>query len=452
MMDCIVVRKFIIHFLETLNENLPPPDLPPPEFAVKTELPDSRSRVRAVLGALFLTLALTACGGGGGGSINMAPSGLLDLSPATTGYAAGAMAKVADARPRAGSVTQSSNAINNVTQDRVSVTATYGATRNSYSVQNGSDWSITTADGNPVSIPIRDSSSPFKGSELYKRTNGGTLYVDVYSDIEAPETRQTDGGSDGARSVPLGTTILSSGTNITVGGGITGDGLSGSLNGESGRFTCSGGCQVRSGITTAGTWTFTPARPPGGTTTSTPDTDYLAGGVWLFIPDNATSVDDVESGAFADGSDLFRQSNLTALTGTADYNGAFAGLYADKSEGEINYIDGAVNLTADFGGASDLGTIRGRATDIHSDDYGRLSGSITLGQANIGSSNSGFFEGRLNGAVEGIDYNGRWGGQFAGNGEPNGEPGSVGGTFGGRSTDGNVSFVGAYVGYHEDRR
>ena len=93
--------------------------------------------------------------------------------------------------------------------------------------------------------------------------------------------------------------------------------------------------------------------------------------------------------------------------------------------------------------------IGGSVTGIEVDAE-RLSGSVTLGTANIGSSNSGFFEGRLNGTVEGIDYSGRWGGQFFGNSETDGTaPGSVGGTLGATSDDRNNSFVGVFGAYKQ---
>jgi len=176
---------------------------------------------------------------------------------------------------------------------------------------------------------------------------------------------------------------------------------------------------------------------------SNPDTDYLAGGVWLFVPDNATSADDVVFGAFGDGSDPFRQSNLMALQGTARYVGLATGVYIDRSEDEGGYWDGNVTLTADFGGRSDLGSIGGSVTGISLEGE-RASGSVGLGRANICSSNSGFFEGQLNGNVNGVGLTGRWGGQFFGNSEPDGKPGSVGGTAGGRSDDRSVSFVGVF--------
>lgn len=424
-----------------------------------------------------------------------------DLNPTNAGYAATAARRVADARPRSGSVTQSSNVNNGITVDRVTVTAQYGDTENSYSIRNGSSWSIEGS-----------------GHALEKRTNGGTLYVNVGSYFEPLETPVAPVGNDGTQDVPPGTRVYSGNVNITS---RSVSGLSGSLDGVQGTFACTGGgCAVSGGLITGGMWTFTPDQPPsavnvpgvsgvvftgtfdpnrtpgtyngqtgffrcvslstgcaqqttngrltglegewifvpsaGGTpnTPNTLDTDYLASGIWLFVPDNATSADDVVFGAFADGSDPFMQSNLMALQGTARYDGEAGGVYSAKSSSgtELGYWLGDLVLTADFGDQSNLGTISGSVTDIKvsgsvanlnvGDE--RYSGSLSLGAAPIGSSNSGFFEGLVSGAVEGSAYAGRWGGQFFGNGEADGKPGYVGGTLGGRSTDDTVNFVGVF--------
>ena len=419
--------------------------------------------------AASVATALSGCGGGGstrpqaGGGSMVPPSAgtgteFADLNPTNAGYAATAAGRVADTQPRSGSVTQSSNSINGVTADRVTVTAEYGATRNSYSVRNGSSWTIGTSDGNPQSIP--GTTAPFKGSELIKSVNGGTLYVDVYSDIEANTTRQvpTSGGTPvRLEDIPLGSTVggmTQAEWNARMG--------SGTLNGVAGTFSCdrAGGGRCPSFGGTAfdpsGTdWIFT---PHGSTRTeTTPDTDYLAGGVWLFVPDGATSADDIVLGAFADGSNPFRQSNLMALQGTARYDGKAAGIYSQKLNSgseptEIGYLDADVSLTASFGGRNDLGTINGSLNNFMVDGE-PFEGSLVLGTANIGSSNSGFFRGSVadDGASDSREFTGQWGGQFFGNGEADGRPNSVAGTFGARSTaipevvgGGEISIVGAF--------
>ncbi len=410
-----------------------------------------------------IAVFLAGCGGGGSsgtGSMteDMTPptagseTDFASLSPTNAGYAATAASRAADARPRSGSVTQSSNVNNGITADRVSVTASHGTSRNSYSISNGSLWSISTSDGNPVAI---DASDPWDGQELHKRTNGGTLYVDVLSDIEAPQ-RTTTAGTP--QTVTASDRISHSG-NVSFGDVLRGNGR-GSLDGVPGTFSCAGSCDwdidgtynpatnISSGtVNSISGVTFT---PDSGIVHTGPDTDYLAGGVWLFVPDNATSADDVVLGAFADGNDPFRQSNLLALQGTARYVGGAVGVYTYASEGEAGagYWNGDVTLEADFGGRSDLGSIGGSVTGIESDGE-LVSGSLSLGRASIGSSNSGFFEGLLSGNVNGLGFTGRWGGQFFGNSEADGKPGSVGGTAAGRSADRSVSFVGAFAGYKQ---
>ena len=185
---------------------------------------------------------------------------------------------------------------------------------------------------------------------------------------------------------------------------------------------------------------YTDITPPETQQGGGPDTDYLVGGIWLFVPGDASSVADYAFGAFSDGSDPFRQNNLTALQGTARYEGNAIGVATDTTdEVPVNTIGGDVVLTADFGGAGALGTIGGSITNLYDDEP--LTGSLNLGAANIGSSHN--FIGEVSGSVESRSYTGNWSGQFFGNGETGGMPGSVAGTLSGQSTDGIVNFVGA---------
>ena len=182
----------------------------------------------------------------------------------------------------------------------------------------------------------------------------------------------------------------------------------------------------------------------------TADTDYLAGGVWLFVPDDTTSTADYVFGAFVDGNDPFSQSNITALQGTATYEGGATGVYSEKTAEStaIGYFDGDVELTANFGGTSDLGTISGSITNFEVDGESEVR-TLNLGTANIGAQDSGFFKGSVTGSDAERMYEGNWGGQFFGSSESDGRPGSVGGTFGGHSTDDAVNFVGAFGAYKQ---
>ena len=246
-----------------------------------------KSSLILVVGA-SVALALSGCGGGssGGGTRPTTDGGVMNptmtppatrtqtlLDPVTAANTANAMGRAAEAQPRAGSVTQSSNVdSSNITTDQVDITAEYGSGGPSFSVDNGTAWSIGMSDGNPNRIS--GTTPPGQGVELRKRITGGTLYVDAYTDIEAPETHQIGGGDDGTQDVPLGTMILSSGVTISAGGNISG--YSGTLGGEPGTFNCdgsaSGGCGVSNGSTTRGEWTFAPNRPPGAVGVSSSDT------------------------------------------------------------------------------------------------------------------------------------------------------------------------------------
>ena len=408
---------------------------------------------------MITTMALAGCGGGGGGGSSMTGGGSmpsvsvfddLNVTQEVADNVVAAIGRAAEATPRAGSVTQSSNVDSSgVTTDQVDVTAEYGASVPRFSVSNGTEWSIGMGEGNPS--PISDTTSPWKGAELSKRVNGGTVYVDAYTDIEAPTTQQESSTVGGVGS------IVSPGQSIRYEGGgnsftfmVRQDGF-GCLGGS----ICAGqGINANDFSATKnpdGNWEIlalpSGAMPVSGgaQTVTVPDTDYLSGGVWLVVPNDATSADDYVFGAFVDGNDPFDQANLVALQGTATYEGGATGVYSGKTAEStaIGYFDGDVELTANFGGASALGTISGAITNFVVD--GELdTGRLNLGTAAIGSQNSGFFEGAVSGSDEERTYVGNWGGQFFGNGESDGKPGSVGGTFGGRSTDDAISFVGVF--------
>ena len=383
-------------------------------------------------------------GGGGGGGGSTPPTQSLDELMAAN--AANSMRQAAGARPNPGSVTQSSNVNNGITTDRVEVTAEYGENQHRLEVRNGTSWSIGTSQ-------IPDTDDPWWGAYLEQRIRGGTLYVDVYSDIDAPTVTTIDGTTKRLDEIPDGTPLTVSLDTLNARYG------SGTLDGVSGTFHCdraSGGfCPVRyivsggvAGTSFDGTdWMFTPDTS---TTTKSPDTDYLAGGIWLFVPDNRLSAGDYVFGVFGDGSDPFEQGNLAALTGAATYEGDAIGFYSEKTNGntDIGEFEGDVMLTANFGSSSELGDISGSITDFVVDDVSHT-GTLNLGTADIGSGNNGFFEGVVTGSDGDHSYGGMWGGQFFGNGESDGKPGSVGGTFGGSSEDDSVNFVGIFGAFKQ---
>ncbi len=156
-----------------------------------------------------------------------------------------------------------------------------------------------------------------------------------------------------------------------------------------------------------GPWTFTPYSGQTLTLAVTEDdTDYLVGGVWVYIPENGGG--DLEVGAFADGA-----LTLTNLpnTGTATYTGNAYGirLIADTSSN----FSADVRLEADF--TNSTSTISGMLTGSD------LPSALTLGSSDING--DGFFNDGTT-SMEG-GYTGKWGGQFYGDGAS-----SAAGTFG----------------------
>ena len=189
---------------------------------------------------------------------------------------------------------------------------------------------------------------------------------------------------------------------------------------------------------------FTPNTGPG----TVQDADYLAGGIWVRVPADATSVADYEFGAFVDGNDPFTQDNLAGLTGTATYSGEATAVYSVVSTGRNYFPDATASLTANFGDGAALGTIEGRIHDFTGD--GPASDSydgvvVDLGSAAIGDADSGFFTGDVTTTGTDSPFTGKWGGQFYGNGAAATDPpGSVAGTFGAATADGGESFVGVF--------
>ena len=182
---------------------------------------------------------------------------------------------------------------------------------------------------------------------------------------------------------------------------------------------------------------------------SAADTDYLVGGVWLYVPDEATPTPVI--GAFLDGPDtnLTPAAYLTAEKADATYEGDATGLYlgTDGEETFFGEFVADVELTLDFGTSP---TVSGMVSNVNEIDFARdvrtpIAGNptLTLGPASVANAApGGFFSGDTSGSdTSGIRYTGKWGGQFYGD-----EAQKVGGTFGGRSdtnADG-VSFVGTF--------
>ena len=136
---------------------------------------------------------------------------------------------------------------------------------------------------------------------------------------------------------------------------------------------------------------------------SSADTDYLVWGVWAEVPDNAATHEDIVHGAFASGSDRLRQDNLEPLTGTMRYQGDATGMYFEPTEQPLGSysFEAHVTLEATFDDSGALGTIHGTIgsfrfqTDSRGTRQSRPQTMVTLERADIGGTDSGFFEGSV---------------------------------------------------------
>ena len=176
-----------------------------------------------------------------------------------------------------------------------------------------------------------------------------------------------------------------------------------------------------------------------------PPSDHVAGGIWVYVPDSATNVDDFVFGAFVDGNDPFKQSELSALTGVVTYEGEgdVTLVYSDANlAARRNYFpEASVTLMVDFDNETVSGTIH--SFDADGEPVNLNMAELTLEEANIGDSDSGFFSGDTRGTTpKGVNGEGKWGGQFFGNGD--GAPKGVAGTFGFTTSNGEESVLGVF--------
>ena len=179
------------------------------------------------------------------------------------------------------------------------------------------------------------------------------------------------------------------------------------------------------------------------------DTDYLAGGVWLYVPGTVDPCDGGphcnvhQAGAFANGNDPFDGQAMDTLAGSATYEGKAVGVYSGS--GRVAYFEGKARLTADFGSNTDFGSLQGEIFDITGKGGASFSGVpvVTLEQTSL-FGNSASFSGDATHNDGGSDYTGEWGGHFYGNNRNDGIPGSAAGTFGVSNGDGSKSYLGAF--------
>ena len=330
--------------------------------------------------AALLAIALVASGCGGGGSSSLIPGGRLSPN-ANIGEARVAAAQ---AEPKSGSVTQSSDTEGGVTRDVVKVTiAGADPTKPRVTATYNGVEVVDTADATERSGVSGVLGEP--GKQYFERvTYEGTQGVEFYRGLQ-------EGDLAG---VPAGDIWVDAYTDF--------------------------------------------GSDPDGDGAAVGETDWLAGGIWVYIPAGGTAAD-YEFGAFADGADPLTGTQLSGISGTASYLGAATGVY---HEGNRNYFfDAGVTLGADFSNDTISGSVHTFTLDGQA-----VAGSpvLTLGSASFASGN--FFKGGTSMTYDGASYSGKWGGQFY-NFTSN-QAGAAGGTFGAASGNGD-SLVGVFGSYKQ---
>lgn len=173
------------------------------------------------------------------------------------------------------------------------------------------------------------------------------------------------------------------------------------------------------------------------------DTDYVAGGVWLYVPDDIEA-NSPAFGAFVDGHGTF--TDFSRLSGSATYRGEMLGLYSVKHADDslsFSTLSGEAQLTADFDAGNPR--ISGTFTNIQTNngEIEQRAGSINLNDA---MSDGHSFSGTLDGTIDGIDISGHWGGKFYQNNDD--QPSWVAGTAGGGGDDASgqeINFSAMYM-------
>ena len=328
---------------------------------------------------LFPLLSLVACGGGGGGS---GGGNTPSLTPPTPEEVAATAVRAANAIPNEGSVTQSSR------------TGTVGRVAD-VTLDQVEVTDVVAVAGNSNSIEFTVTNKA-TGRSWHMVTHDSVAFPDMRPDAPATTRHEEETDRRTYRRVARGERVDGSAVIVEV-------------------FS-----DVAAG-----------------------DDDYLAGGMWLFLPNDDLasgnpSLDDfVEIGAFADGTNPTTKTQFNAITKqSARYTGGTAGLYhTTRGPSDVGSFYGDVELTATFGNTV---TVKGEVSNILLEDFDRNSdgsdplsgGTIELRMTDVDTESTideNFFTGATRGQGSPVAnaLTGSWGGQFYG-----ADADKIGGTFG----------------------
>ena len=413
--------------------------------------------------AAALTIGLAACDGGSGSSGPKTPTADEIAAAAAEAVALVAALEAAKAAAADGSfdddahmVAPSVEAANDGAT--VTITVSEGGTPRGGSARSGD---FAEEEEGPAAI------AGWTGARFGRGTAGE--YLVVYTDVGAPEAmaftpenlnrlREVSGltgeaipetGLDVvAAYLPLiGSTSLAAASpngSVTYGAGGTAaeEGLSftGTFAGGTGSYSCTGAkCSVTlddrgMAMAMGGDWTFAPGS---GAMVNVPDYAHLQFGWWLNAGDDGSYGFQTFAGSTGYGDVSGAVS--AAMTGTATYRGAAAGVYAtmDVAGGKVTgaragEFTADATLTAHFFGALDAGEIGGGIGSFRNETGKALSGwRVTLEAAGL-SGGSASFAGATVGTVgPGTAGAGRWEGMFHGSdgAETDARPSGVTGRF-----------------------
>ena len=409
-----------------------------------------------------LCLGLAACGGGSGtsGMRNPADPGLAEsIEKATALNVAieAAQATVADGtfNDTAHMVAPTVAATNDGTA--VTVGVTEGGMRQS----GNTGGSFAEREDGPASIAGWTGARFERGTAIERLT--------VYTDVGTPEAMAFTPGNlnllnevsgltgaaipDSGLAVeaaywPLvrSTSLAAAPARGSVTHGATGTGadeglsFNGVFAGAAGGYSCSGAaCSVTLDDTGAatemgGTWTF---GPDGGAMVQVPDYDHLQFGWWLQEKDDGSR--DFQTFAGGTGFTPGAGTVTAAMTGSATYRGAAAGVYAsvDFAGGQVTgategEFTAEATLTAHFFGALDDGEISGEIDSFRNMSGETMAGwRVTLSRVEL-TDGQAAFAGQTGATLgPGTSGNGSWEGLFhgAGSNADNPRPGHVTGRF-----------------------
>ena len=360
----------------------------------------TQARFALVPLSFIFAVALAGCGGGGGGSSGTAASvtpvvgssgNALPTAVRQSAHTQAAGMAAAQATPRSGSVTQTSNVASMVTQDSISATVTSSSsglvvtathTAADGTTQTTIDTSTDTARDNPEDTTGSGSDRTYRKFEVSKGTDAGDTSNDIYVTLYT---------------TPLG----AASTDYLV----------------------------------FGTWVEVPnnANPTGADTTRG---FYI--GAFADGPNGSLT-----------------PATYISATSSATYTGDAAGLYLQNDPDVGNFygdvsLTAAFGSTPTISGRVSNIMVR----DLDDPDFELLGTSaapanLMLESATIGSANGGFFTGDTSLDFTDSDgtysYEGKWGGQFYG-AEAEAVIGTLGGAGGGTPDGGDAGFRSSFVG------